>query len=108
MSEIHQVTQHIRYDPKDFVNLLSVNAFSYADINDTEWLSKDKSTICRFAPNTWAEILNFNLSSSIVLEGYDDWRGLEPFDVSFNNPVVKLAIGAHKENRSVTDIYPIF
>ena len=102
------MTQYFHYYPKDFVNLLSVNAFSYTDIKDTEWLSKDQSTICRFEPNDWTELYNLDLNKSIDFGRYVDWRGIEPFDVSYNNPVVKLAIGTHKEHGYVTGVYPIF
>ena len=103
------MTQHNQYYIPGVITFMSVNAFSYADINDKEWLSRDQSTICRFEPNDWPEVLKFDLNESIDHgERYDDWNGLEPFDVSYNNPVVKLAIVTHKKDGWVDRIIPIF
>ena len=68
MSKIHQVTQLKQDYIEDLVTFMSVNAFSGGDMERVDFISRDQSTICRFEPNDWTEILNYNLNRSYAYE----------------------------------------
>ena len=54
-------------------------------------------------------MLKLDFNRSIDFErGLDSWNGLKRFDASYNNPVVKLAIGRRKEFKFAKRVYPIF
>ena len=71
------------------------------ELKNLEFFSRDHNTICRFEPNNWLQILDPDDPDSNEYEymkrTHNIWKGLKPFDVSYDNPVVKLACGNPKK-----------